>query len=282
MQSTLGYFYRFDNATSIHTPFRFGAQKSVSESFTEDELHQFHTQGFFIQRGMADAVICQQLLEVTKQQVKAVVEPVEFEADVKYPGAPLSREAVGGKTIRRLKNAIGRHPVFMDWLTNPHLVRRMQQLLGTPIVCPLAHHNCVMTKQPEFSSSTGWHQDIRYWSFERPELISVWLPLVRETPENGCLRVIPGSHAITYQQEQFDEMKFFRDDLPANQPAIESACPVELNPGDVLFFHCRTLHAAGRNTTSETKYAVVLTFSSVDNPPKPGSRSASMPEIVVR
>ena len=79
---------------------------------------------------------------------------------------------------------------------------------------PLAHHNCVMTKQPRFSSDTGWHQDVRYWHFERPELVNVWVALGDETPENGCLRVIPGTHAGTFRPEQFDAAKFLRADAP--------------------------------------------------------------------
>ena len=52
------------------------------------------------------------------------------------------------------------------------------------------HHNCVMTKHPG-CSATLWHQDIRYWSFDRPELISAWFALDQEEAVNGALRVIP-------------------------------------------------------------------------------------------
>lgn len=248
---------------------------------SKDELSQFESNGFLIVRNMVSREFCDQILSVTNEQLAAAVEPVEYEADVQYPGAPATRDDVGGRTIRRLKSAVGRHPVFMEWLMEIALKERLSQLVGPEPVCPLAHHNCVMTKQPDFSSSTGWHQDIRYWSFERRELVSVWLPLVNETVENGCLRVIPGSHRMTFEAHQFDENKFFRDDLPENQAAIESAVNVELSPGDVLFFHCRTLHAAGQNLTRTTKYALVLTFRPADNPPIPGSRSASMPEILL-
>jgi phytanoyl-CoA hydroxylase len=66
----------------------------------------------------------------------------------------------------------------------------------------------MMTKNPSYSSITNWHQDIRYWSFERPELVSVWLALGREYFENGCLLVLPGSHAMEFAAEQFDENLF--------------------------------------------------------------------------
>jgi len=46
-------------------------------------------------------------------------------------------------------------------------------ILGPSLELSQAHHNCIMTKNPAFSSATGWHQDIRYWSFQKPELVSV-------------------------------------------------------------------------------------------------------------
>ena len=146
---------------------------------------------------------------------------------------------------------------------------------------PLAHHNCVMTKQPKFSSDTGWHQDIRYWSFQKPELVNAWLALGPERPENGCLKVIPGSHRMTYTPDQFDRDIFLRDDEPKNKPIIETQRHVVLDPGDVLFFHCLTFHAASRNHTTESKQSVVFTFRSADNLPVPGSRSAQSPELLL-
>ena len=71
-----------------------------------------------------------------------------------------------------------------------------------------------MTKHPGFSSATLWHQDVRYWSFQRPELISVWFALGDETAENGALRVIPGTHLLDVQAQRLDAELFLRPDLP--------------------------------------------------------------------
>jgi phytanoyl-CoA hydroxylase len=138
-----------------------------------------------------------------------------------------------------------------------------------------------MTKQPKYSSETGWHQDIRYWSFQRPELINTWIALGHERRENGCLQVIPGSHTLILDRDRLDDALFFRSDLPENQRLIQMKQFVTLAPGDVLFFHCRTLHAASRNATNETKYSAVFTFRSSDNPPIAGSRSSALPELIL-
>lgn len=253
----------------------------ASSGLTLEQRQQFQTSGFLILRQLAPAAVVQQMRRVTEDQLRRELAPVEYEAEVHYPGAPQSLDAPGGHTVRRLKQAHARDIAFTDWVSSPLLLVPLTTLLGPRVVMPLAHHNCIMTKQPQHSSDTGWHQDIRYWSFERPELISVWLALGDEHLKNGCLQVIPGSHRIDFARERFDDALFFRTDHPANRELLDQAQPVELKAGDVLFFHCRTLHAATRNYTDETKFSAVFTFRAGDNPPRPGTRSAQACELLL-
>jgi phytanoyl-CoA hydroxylase len=207
------------------------------------------------------------------------VQPLEYEANVRYPGAPASLHAPGGRTVRRLLQASARDRLYRDWATSPQLASRLHLLLGSPLELSQAHHNCIMTKNPAFSSATGWHQDIRYWSFQKPELVSLWLALGPEHEENGCLWLVPGSHLMEFRSEQYDDDRFFRADLEENRAILHARVAAELDKGDVLYFHCRLLHAAGNNRTALTKYAAVFTYHAADNPPFAGTRSASLPDI---
>ena len=251
------------------------------ERFIADEVHGFETDGYIVVRNLAPAALRERMLSVTREGVARLTEPIEFEADLHYPGAPSSREAAGGRTVRRLKQALSRDYVFLEWVQQRSVIERLRQLLGPIVYCPLAHHNCIMTKAPAYSSETGWHQDIRYWSFAQPELINVWLALGREFPENGCLKVIPGTHRMSFERSRFDADLFLRTDLAENQPLLDQQVDVPLEPGDVLFFHARTFHAASRNRAGETKYSVVFTFRGADNAPLPGTRSAAFPELLL-
>jgi len=257
------------------------SQVVVGPEFTSEDLARFEADGFVVVRGLADASTRARMLDVTRDNLQRLVEPIEFEADLRYPGAPAERSATGGKTVRRLKQAHSRDFVFTEWLQYPPLLNRMRQILGDTVVCPLAHHNCIMTKEPAFSSDTGWHQDVRYWSFESPELVNAWLALGEERIDNGCLQVIPGTHRMTFDRSRFDDELFFRTDLPENEELIARRQYVELQPGDVLFFHARIFHSATRNRTDQSKYSVVFTFHGAGNRPRPGTRSASLPELIL-
>ncbi len=243
------------------------------------EIAQFENDGYVVVRRLADATTCGIMLAQAKLDLAARVPPVEYEADTGYPGAPASLDAPGGRTVRRLLQAYARSAVLAEWQISPRLAARLRQLLGARIEMSQVHHNCVMTKNPGYSSETHWHQDIRYWSFQQPALVSVWTALGREHAGNGCLRVLPGTHRMAFSADQYDGDLFLRPEHPANHALIETQQTVELDAGDVLFFHSRLLHAAGDNRSTDTKYSLVSTYHAASNRPLTGSRSASLPDI---
>ena len=248
----------------------------------EIDAARFERDGFIVARRLVNAAERAALELAVRQSLEPLSGPVEFEADLGYPGAPQTRSAAGGDTPRRLLSAYSRDAAFRAWQTDPRLGIRLRSLLGgrQPVLSQ-SHHNCIMTKYPGYSSATLWHQDIRYWSFDRAELVSVWMALGTEIETNGALSVIPGSHRLDLDRGRFDANLFLRLDLDENQKLVDQAVTVELDPGDVLFFHCRMFHAAGTNRTTEVKLSLVSTYHADDNHPIPGTRSAQYPAVVL-
>ncbi|NIP16195.1 MAG: phytanoyl-CoA dioxygenase family protein [Pseudomonadales bacterium] len=244
------------------------------------ESRAFERDGFVVVRGCCDPELVRRIRDRADSCLQPLLGPAEFEADVGYPGSPASRASDGGDTCRRLLHAYARDSAFREWATGSAVRANLRVLFGNmDLTMSQCHHNCVMTKHPGFSSATLWHQDIRYWSFDRPELISVWLALGKESEENGALKVIPGSHAMSIDRGRLDRDLFLRPELAENAELIERAQTVPLEPGDVLFFHCRLFHAAGKNLTDEVKLSMVTTYHTADNRPIPDTRSAQYPGV---
>lgn len=247
---------------------------------TEALVAQFRQTGYLVLSGVLTAPQCEQLRRAISADLGPLVGPAEFEADVGYPGAPFGRESDGGNTPRRLLHAYARNEELKELALHPVLGPWLRALLNHDLpMLSQCHHNCVMTKHPGYSSATLWHQDIRYWSFDRPELISAWFALGPEDGANGALRVIPGSHVEEIDRGRLDGALFLRPELEANQPLIASAEVVNLNPGDLLLFHCRLFHAAGQNLSQAVKLSPVFTYHAQDNHPIPGTRSERLPGI---
>ena len=242
----------------------------------------FERDGYLVVRGLVDRSGVDEMRASVRRALRPLQGPAEFETDVGYPGSPVSRDAAGGNTPRRLLHAYSRGSVFRRWATAPELGSTLRSVLREDRVeMSQCHHNCIMTKHPGFSSSTAWHQDIRYWSFDAPELVSVWLALGPEREENGALRVIPGSHRLHLDRGRFDRHLFLRPELDENRALIDTAAIVELEAGDALFFHCRLFHAAGKNCSGEVKLSAVFTYHAGRNRPIPGTRSDRYPSVPV-
>ena len=246
---------------------------------TSEPIARFHEQGFLVIRKMVEPQVCAQMKSVALDQLQRAVPPLEYETDVGYEGAPASIDSIGGRTVRRLRGAYDRDDCYRDWAQAPHLVDMLHQLLDEPVCLTLAHHNCVMTKHPQFGTATGWHRDIRYWSFKKPNLISVWLALGPEDADNGGLLFIPGSHRLAIPPEQMDELDFLRPDHPANQALFAQGKALNLNPGDVVLFHSGLFHAGGRNNTDKLKTSVVFAYHGASNGPVEGTKSAAAPDL---
>jgi phytanoyl-CoA hydroxylase len=250
-------------------------------TLSELDIEQFHRDGYLIFRGMVTPVACDLMRSVVGRDLRAATPPLEYESEVGYPGAPSSLDAPGGRTVRRLRGAYDRHPCLRTWAEDPRLIARLSQLFGERVCLTRAHHNCVMTKHPDFGTATGWHRDIRYWAYTRPDLISVWLALGHEEARNGALKFIPGSHRIPLAPDQMDALDFLRPEVPQNQALFARGVAPVLEQGDVVLFHSKLFHAAGRNDSERMKASVVFAYRGASNPPVQGTRSAAAGEVAL-
>lgn len=252
----------------------------TAPTLSEVELAAFHRDGYLVVPSLVSGERCDEIRRVANEHLAQNLAPIEYEVDVQYPGSPKSADAAGGQTPRRLLHAYARHSVFRDWATGPAVSGYLFQLFDSAAVeLSQCHHNCIMTKHPGYSSATLWHQDNRYWSFDRQDLISAWLAVGDENRRNGCLRVIPGSHRLEIDPGRFDAALFLRTDIADNKELLAGARSVELKRGDMLFFHSKLFHAAGRNLSEETKLSVVFTYHDAANRPIEGTRSARFPGV---
>ena len=90
---------------------------------------------------------------------------------------------------------IERYPVFAEFIAHPAILQALARL---GFHDPKFGHGRVISKPPH-SPPLFWHEDGRFWDDPvsyTPVPIQAFLMcyLTDTTPENGCLRVIPGSH----------------------------------------------------------------------------------------
>lgn len=233
---------------------------------TLQQIETFNQNGFLILKKFADETLCDEILKGAQKHLTNKIAPLESEDDYQQTQSD-------SLTIRRLRQVYDREPIFGSWMTHKNIKPILKQLLEDEPILVLAHHNSIMTKMPANSSRTSWHQDYRYWNYTNDNLVSVWLSLDDETLENGLLEFIPHSHKIDFLKEQFDDKSNFLDKNQANQILIKTAVHTNLKKGDIVLFHCKTLHHAHKNKTNKPKISFVYTVRAQHNIPQKDTRS---------
>ena len=92
---------------------------------------------------------------------------------------------------------LGKDPFWLRLVSDSRLLDIAELFIGRNIALFASHYIC---KPPRDGQPVLWHQDGSYWPLEPMEVVSLWLAVDDSTPENGCMRVIPGTQHLDLQQ----------------------------------------------------------------------------------
>jgi hypothetical protein len=119
---------------------------------------------------------------------------------------------------------------------------------------------------PKFPGDRGyisWHQDATYWGLEPPLVTTAWIALTPSTIENGCLRVLPGSHQgdLLPQNETYAEDNMLsRGQEIAVEIDENQAISLELSPGQFSLHHIGIAHGSGPNTSTIPRIGLAVRY----------------------
>jgi ectoine hydroxylase len=133
------------------------------------------------------------------------------------------------------------------------------------------YHSKLTLKAPRTGGAWNWHQDYGYWYFNGnlfPHMLSVMIAISESDRENGCLKVLKGSHHMG----RLDHM-LVEGQTTADPERVEHALGVldvvegELAPGDALFLHCNTLHGSSQNRSDRNRNVLLCCYNAARNNP---------------
>jgi hypothetical protein len=149
---------------------------------------------------------------------------------------------------------------FLELAMHPPIVDMVSQLIGPDVILWGCHVFC---KPAGEGYETPWHQDGHYWPIRPLATCTVWVALEPSTRENGCLRVIPGSHRDERLHPHLHED---RTDLTLNQRMADGAfnehyaVDLELAPGQMSMHDVYMVHGAKANHSGQRRTGVALRY----------------------
>jgi Phytanoyl-CoA dioxygenase (PhyH) len=149
---------------------------------------------------------------------------------------------------------------FLQLAKNQDIVEMVSDVIGNDVILWGAHVFC---KPAGDGFETPWHQDGHYWPIRLLATCTVWVALEESSIENGCLRVIPKSHAAKVLHEHLHEDRL---DLTLQQRMVAgsfdeaSAVNIELQPGQMSMHDIYMVHGAAANKSTQRRTGVALRY----------------------
>ena len=140
-------------------------------------------------------------------------------------------------------------PALVELGRNPRILDAVEDLIGPDI---LLFGASIFAKDPGDPRYVSWHQDSAYFGLSPHEEVTAWVGLTDANEENGCLRVLPGSHV---GPDMRHEETYAPDNMLAKGQSLvgveeSRAVAMPVRAGEFSLHHERTAHSSLPNRSA--------------------------------
>ena len=217
-------------------------------TIADDEIQSYQQDGFIIPRWS--------YTEADVTRMRGAVDRIIASNPDHRPEQLVCPHIPGGAT----KPIAGDHcDDFLGFGTDPNLGGVLRQLLGPNV---LMWGSQLFCKPPSIGMAIPWHQDGEYWPIRPLANVSAWIAIDPATRENGCLRVIPGSHRDGLRPHVLDRRENLALDQTVSPEHLDEdrAVDLELEPGQLVLFDVYLMHGSNANTSGKRRAGLVYRY----------------------
>jgi ectoine hydroxylase-related dioxygenase (phytanoyl-CoA dioxygenase family) len=218
------------------------ALSTTLRALTQQQREQFDSDGYLILKQFYRPEEVQLLVDTFME--------IHHNGPVKGYFAPKTAEEANGDPLKMYPRIMHPHRIndtARQYLLDSRLEPVLTDLFGEE---PLAAQSMLYFK-PAGGRGQALHQDNFYLNVDPGTCIAAWLALDHVDLGNGCLEVVPGTHAMDLfcPEEADSSVSFTREYVPP-PPGLEKI-PVIMEPGDMLFFNGSLVHGSGPNSSTD-------------------------------
>jgi len=150
-------------------------------------------------------------------------------------------------------------PFWVRLVSDDRLLDVAERFIGPNIALFASHYIC---KPPREGQPVLWHQDGSYWPLEPMEVVTLWLAVTASTPENGCMRVIPGTHRMGLHpnRPRPDVANVLGSGMDESLVEEARAVDLVLAPGDVSVHHPNVIHGSNANASNTWRMGLTIRY----------------------
>jgi hypothetical protein len=169
---------------------------------------------------------------------------------------------LGGRPVAQ---ALAQTQLYFRWsydlATHPAVLDAVQDVLGPDI---LVWTVSIFAKYPRDPGYISWHQDGTYWGLDSTQVTTAWVALTDSTVENGCMRVVPGSHRqpiLPHRDTYAPDNRLSRGQEVQAKVDEKDAVDVVLRAGEMSLHHVNIIHGSNPNPSDRSRIGFAIRFT---------------------
>ena len=163
-----------------------------------------------------------------------------------------------------------------DLAMHPRVVDNVASILGPDVII---HSARVMVKFAHDPGYVSWHQDGTYTGLNSSPTLTAWIALTDSTPENGCVRVVAGSHhkpPLKHVRTDGRPDAMNRGEIEAVDFDRHKIVDVVLRPGEMSMHDCNIIHGSEPNRSDSPRIGFNISYAT------PAVERAHTPVVIAR
>ncbi len=166
------------------------------------------------------------------------------------------------RVIQQIEHLERYSPYFVNLMKKERrILDLVEPVFDDEMVCENVSY---MAKPPRIGAVVPWHQDNAYYFLKPDHALTVWVALDDSTPENGCLRVIAGSHKRGLVPHGPTGVRGISYGVAEPiDPVRDREFAIHLRRGDASLHHCSTYHSSHPNRSDKARRGLVMFYRAV-------------------
>jgi hypothetical protein len=157
------------------------------------------------------------------------------------------------------------HPFLFKYLAHPRVLDVIERFIGPDILLWSSHF---ISKRTSDGLAVPWHQDGVYWGerLKPMHVITMWLAVDESGIENGCMRVIAGSHRLHDRRYQAVDRQenLFGSEVISDDIDDSKIVDLELKVGECHFHDGFTIHGSNPNRSQKRRCGYTMRYMPAD------------------
>jgi ectoine hydroxylase-related dioxygenase (phytanoyl-CoA dioxygenase family) len=154
-------------------------------------------------------------------------------------------------------------PWLFRYLADPRVLDIIEAFIGPDILLWSSHF---IAKPGGDGKAVPWHTDGAYWGerLKPMNVITLWLAVDESSRDNGCMRVLPGSHREKASMKEYEPVDHATNVFGAQiKPELldeSKAVDLELKVGECHFHDAWTIHGSSPNTSPKRRCGYTMRY----------------------